>query len=46
MSELIVSNIICFQTQKQIATLNNVRVLLKGGLIDLRAHNFMHAKLI
>ena len=44
MSDLIVPNIICFQTQKQLATLNNVWVLLKGVLIDLRARNFVHAK--
>ena len=44
MSDPIVPNIICFQTQKQLATLNNVRVLLKGGLIDLHARNFAHAK--
>ena len=37
-------NIIYFQTQKQLATLNNIRKILKGVLIDLRAHNFMHAK--
>ena len=35
-------NIIC--TQKQLAKLNNIRVLLKSGLIDLRARNFVHAK--
>ena len=44
MSDVLVPNIICFQIQKQLATLNNIRVLLKGGLIDLRACNFMHAK--
>ena len=44
MSYLIVLNIICFQTQKQLTTLNNIRVLLKGILIDLHAHNFMHVK--
>ena len=43
MSDL-VSNIICFQTQKQLATLNNIQVLLKSILIDLRARNFVHAK--
>ena len=37
-------NIICFQTQKQLATLNNIQVLLKGVLIDLRARNFRHPK--
>ena len=26
-------------------TLNNIRVLLKGVLIDLRARTFMHAKI-
>ena len=44
MSDLIVSNIICFQTQKQLATLNNIQVLLKSVLINLCAHNFVHAK--
>ena len=44
MSDLIVPNIICFQTQKQLTTLNNIRVLLKSVLIDLRARNFVHAK--
>ena len=38
MSELIVLNIIiCFQKQKQLATLNNIRTQLKSVLIDLRA---------
>ena len=45
MSDLIVPNIICFQTQKQLATLNNVGVLVKSVLIDLRARNFVHAKI-
>ena len=44
MSDLIVPNIICFQTQKQLATLNNIGELLKGDLIHLHAHNFVHAK--
>ena len=36
--------IVCFQSQKQLATLNNIQALLKSLLIDLRARNFMHAK--
>ena len=44
MSDLIVPNIICFQTQKQLATLNTIVILLKGVLIDLSAPNFVHAK--
>ena len=44
MTDLIVPNIICFRTKKQLATLNNIRVLLKGISIDLRARNFVHAK--
>ena len=44
MSDLIVPNIICFQTQRQLATLSSTGILLKGVLIDLRAHNFVHAK--
>ena len=43
MSGLVVPNI-CVQIQKQLATLNNVRVLLKSVLTDLRARNFVHAK--
>ena len=39
-----VPNIICFQTQKQLAKLNNIRVLRKSVLIDLRARNIVHAK--
>ena len=39
-----VPNIICFQTQKQLAKLNNIWVLLKSVLIDLRASNFVHTK--
>ena len=44
MSDLILPNIICFQKQKQLATLNNIRVLLKAVLTDLGACNFVHAK--
>ena len=44
MSDLVLSNIICFQTQKQLTTLNNIRVLLKSVLIDLCACNFVHTK--
>ena len=44
MSDIIVPNIICFQTQKQLATLNSIGVLLKRVLIDLCAYNFVHAK--
>ena len=44
MSDLAVPNIICIQTQKQLATLNNIRVLLKSVLTDLRAHIFVRAK--
>ena len=44
MSDLIVPNIISFQTEKQLAALNNIGVLLNGVLIDLRTRNFMHAK--
>ena len=44
MSDLAVPNIICIQTQKQLATLNNFRVLLKNVLTDLRARNFVHVK--
>ena len=44
MADLIVPNIICFHIKKQLATLNNIRVLLKSVLIDSRARNFVHAK--
>ena len=44
MSDLFVSNIICFQTPKQLTTLNNIWVLLKHVFIDLRACNFVHPK--
>ena len=37
-------NIVCFQTQKQITILNNIGILLKSVLIDLRARTFVHAK--
>ena len=37
MSHVIVLNIICFQTEKKLTTLNKTGVLLKGVLIDLRA---------
>ena len=43
MSDLIVLNIICFQTQKQLATLSSIGILLKGVLTDLRPRNFVHA---
>ena len=35
-------NIIGFQTQKQLVTLNNIQVLIKCVLIDLRARNSGH----
>ena len=44
MSDLVALNTICFQTPKQLATLNSIGVLLKSVLIDLHAHNFVHAK--
>ena len=44
MSDLIVLNIICFQTRKHLATLNSIGVLLKDVLTDLFAHDFMHVK--
>ena len=44
MSDLIVPNIICFQKQKQLVTLNNIQVLLKSVSIDLAAYNVMHMK--
>ena len=43
MSDLIVPNLFAFR-QKHPATLNNIQVLLKGILTDLRARNFVHAK--
>ena len=45
MLDIIVPNIICFQTQKQLASLNNIRVLLKSVLTDLRVRNFVRAKM-
>ena len=45
MPDLIVPNIIYFQTQKKVTTLNNVGVLVESVLIDLHSHNFMHAKI-
>ena len=44
MSNLIVPNIICFQTQKQLTTLSNIGVLLKGVSNHLRARNFVRTK--
>ena len=44
MTDLIVPNIICFQTQKQPATLNNIQVLYRSVLTDLRACHFVHMK--
>ena len=44
MSDLIVPNIICFHTQKQLTTLNKVGVLFKSVLSYLHAHNFAHAQ--
>ena len=41
MSDLIVRNINCFQTEKQLTILNNIRVLPIVALIDLRARNFL-----
>ena len=37
-------DIIDIQKQKQLATLNNIRVLLKSPLTHLRARNFVHAE--
>ena len=44
MSDRIVPNIICFQTQNN--TLNNIGALLKGVLIDSRARNFVHTRIL
>ena len=33
-----------FRQKQQLTTLNNIPLLLKGVLIDLHAHNFVHAK--
>ena len=43
MSDRVVPNIICFQTQKQLTTLNNIQVSLKSVLIDLRARENIFA---
>ena len=45
MSDHIVLNIICFQNQKELNTLNNIAGQLKGVLFDLHALNFVHAKI-
>ena len=44
MSYLVVPNIIGFQTQEQLTTLNNIKVLIKSVLIDFCARNFVHGK--
>ena len=44
MPDLIVPNIY-FQTQKKLSTVNNIGVLVKSVLTDLRAHNFVHVKI-
>ena len=44
MSDLVVLSIICIQTQKQLATLNNIQALIKSVLTDLHARNFVHAR--
>ena len=52
MSDRVVLNIICFQTQICISDIVsvetthhlNIQVSLKSVLIDLHAHNFVHAK--
>ena len=44
MLALVVPNIICFQTQKQLASFINIRVLLKSVLTDLRARKFLRTK--
>ena len=44
MSDPFEPNIICFQAQKQLDTSNNIQVLRKGVLIDLRACNLVHAE--
>ena len=43
MSDRIVLNIICFK--KKLNTLNNIEALLTDALFDLRARNFVHAKI-
>ena len=45
MSYRIVANIICFYAQNKLNTLNNIGVLLKGVLFDLRTRKFVHAKI-
>ena len=44
MPDRIVSNTICFNTQKYLTTLNKIGVLLKDVLIDLSARNFVHTE--
>ena len=44
MSDLIVPNLFAFRHKKNPAILNNIQVLLKGVLINLRTRNFVHAK--
>ena len=44
MLDFVVPNIICFQTQKQLASFNNIRVLPKSVLTDLRARKFLRTK--
>ena len=45
MPDHIVPSIIYFEILKKLITLNNVGVLVKSVLIDLRARNFVHAKI-
>ena len=42
--QILLPNVICFQKQKQLATLNNIRVLIKSILTELRGGNLVHAK--
>ena len=44
MIDHIVRNIICFQMQKQLATLNNIWLLYRSVLIDFCACHFVDAK--
>ena len=44
MLNLVAPIIICFSTQKQFTTLNNIQVLLKSVFIDLCARNVVHPK--
>ena len=46
MLDPLVPNIICIETQKQFITLNNIGVLRKIVLTDLRARIFLHKKLL